>query len=78
MTLDQNWSFPPPPLYSSSTLTLSFLSKILHIKNISQEKIIFKVKTTQPSWYFVRPNQQILEANGSEEVIINLVASECK
>jgi hypothetical protein len=77
MTLDQNWSFPPP-LYSSSTLTLSFLSKILHIKNISQEKIIFKVKTTQPSWYFVRPNQQILEANGSEEVIINLVASECK
>jgi hypothetical protein len=73
MTLVQNWSKSHPAiLWSHSSL------QILSIRNISQSKIIFKVKTTQPSWYFVRPNQQILDANGSEEVIINLVAAECK
>ena len=36
------------------------------------------MKTTQPSWYIVRPNQQVLDINGSEEVSINLIAAECK
>jgi hypothetical protein len=48
------------------------------VKNISSSKIIFKVKTTQPSWYYVRPNQQLLDAGESEKVMISLVESEYK
>lgn len=34
--------------------------EILRVTNSSDNKVAFKVKTTQPSWYYVRPNQQIL------------------
>lgn len=49
----------------------------LRITNTTKEKVAFKVKTTQPSWYFVRPNQQIVDAEQTEEVTIVLVESEC-
>lgn len=39
--------------------------------------MIFKVKTTQPSWYYVRPNQSVLEVGAKEEVVIALVDTEC-
>ena len=38
---------------------------------------VFKVKTTQPSWYYVRPNQQIVKPGATEEVSIVLVDNEC-
>ena len=45
--------------------------------NTSQTNIVFKVKTTKPSFYFVRPNQQVLKAGDSEEISVVLVDTEC-
>lgn len=50
---------------------------ILRISNISSHYVVFKVKTTQPSWYYVRPNQQIVKPGATEEVSIVLVDNEC-
>lgn len=52
--------------------------QILKVTNVSPHKVVFKVKTTQPTWYYVRPNQQILDAGSSEDVNILLVDTECK
>lgn len=46
--------------------------------NASGQKVVFKVKTTQPSWYYVRPNQHILDENQSEDVVVLMVETECK
>ena len=54
-----------------------FFSKILRVSNISQNKVVFKVKTTQPTWYYVRPNQHVLDIGQTEEVVIVLIQSEC-
>jgi len=50
---------------------------VLRITNISDSKIVFKVKTTQPTWYYVRPNQQMLDIGQSEDVAILLIDTEC-
>ena len=50
---------------------------ILKITNTSAQCIVFKVKTTQPSWYYVRPNQQMVRVGATEEVSIVLVDNEC-
>jgi len=50
---------------------------VLHVTNISPNKILFKVKTTQPNWYYVRPNQQVLDVGQTADVTILLVESEC-
>lgn len=36
------------------------------------------MKTTQPSWYYVRPNQDILDVNQSEDVVVLMVETENK
>jgi len=46
--------------------------QIVKVTNISKQKVAFKVKTTQPSWYYVRPNQQIVDVGQTEEVAIVL------
>lgn len=43
----------------------------LKVKNVSKKRVMYKVKTTQPMWYFVRPNFDVLEAG--EEVEVNVV-----
>ena len=48
------------------------------ITNISNARVAFKVKTTQPTWFYVRPNQHVLDVGQSEDVSIVLVESECK
>jgi len=50
---------------------------ILKVANTTNNKILFKVKTTQPTWYYVRPNQQILSAGQVEDVAILMVEAEC-
>lgn len=50
---------------------------VLRVSNTSSGRIAFKVKTTQPTWYFVRPNQQMLDVGQTEEVSIALVDTEC-
>mmetsp|Transcript_30778 Transcript_30778/g.57394 ORF Transcript_30778/g.57394 Transcript_30778/m.57394 type:complete len:305 (+) Transcript_30778:118-1032(+) len=49
----------------------------LRITNISDSTIAFKVKTTQPTWYFVRPNQHVVEPKKTEEVTIVLIIEHC-
>ena len=56
---------------------LYYLPQTLKVTNTSDTKVAFKVKTTQPSWYYVRPNQHILDVGQTEEVTITLVDSEC-
>ncbi len=36
------------------------------------------MKTTQPTWYYVRPNQNVLSAGQTEEIAIALIDTECK
>lgn len=50
---------------------------VLKVANITASKILFKVKTTQPTWYYVRPNQQILAPGQVEDVAILMVENEC-
>ncbi|CAE7703252.1 PVA12, partial [Symbiodinium microadriaticum] len=50
---------------------------VLRISNISKGKVAIKVKTTQPSWYYVRPNQHVVDVGSTEEVIISLNTVEC-
>ena len=45
--------------------------------NTSDSKVVFKVKTTLPTWYYVRPNQQVVDVGATEEVAIVLIDSEC-
>ena len=45
----------------------------LTVSNSSNGPIAYKVKTTQPSWYYVSPNQDVIPAGGSFKVLISLV-----
>ena len=56
----------------------SDVPQVLKVANITASKILFKVKTTQPTWYYVRPNQQILAPGQVEDVAILMVETECK
>lgn len=50
----------------------------LRVTNVSTDKkVVFKLKTTQPSWYYVRPNQQVLNIGKSEDITIILIENEC-
>lgn len=49
----------------------------MKVTNTSKNRVVFKVKTTQPSWYYVRPNQQMLDVGQTEDVTILLVDTEC-
>ncbi|DBA04953.1 TPA: hypothetical protein N0F65_006955 [Lagenidium giganteum] len=51
---------------------------VLTIRNASDErKIAFKVKTTRPLRYLVRPNQGMLGPNGSASIMIILQQKDC-
>ena len=49
----------------------------LRITNTSSTRIAFKVKTTQPTVYYVRPNQSLLDVGQSEDIAIAIVDTEC-
>lgn len=49
----------------------------LRITNVSDSIVAFKVKTTQPTWYYVRPNQHVIEPKKTEEVTIVLITEHC-
>ena len=50
----------------------------LVVKNLMAKPVAFKVKTTQPSWYYVRPNQDMLKSGETLEIEIALVEAERK
>jgi len=52
-------------------------SATLTLTNSSAENLLFKVRTTNPKRYLVKPNQEILLARGSVAVTVQLQAREC-
>lgn len=51
---------------------------VLTIRNVSDErKIAFKVKTTRPLRYLVRPNQGLLPPNGVASIMVILQQKDC-
>eukprot|EP01041_Mallomonas_annulata_P013183 gene13183-27882_t len=67
----------PPDVLTFNLARNSSPKVTLRVTNTSNAKIAFKIKTTQPTWYYVRPNQQIVDVDKTEEVTIVLVDSEC-
>lgn len=49
---------------------------LLRMKNVSSKRVMYKVKTTQPMWYFVRPNFDVLEGGEEVEVAVALIDEE--
>jgi len=51
---------------------------ILKVVNKGDKKIAFKVKTTKPRRYLVRPNQGLVDVGGSTEVTVILQQKDCE
>lgn len=64
--------------YINSYQCNSTTPQVLSITNTSGGRVAFKVKTTQPTWFYVRPNQHVLDIGQTEDVSIVLVEGECK
>ena len=53
--------------------------EVLTIRNVSSDRqIAFKVKTTRPLRYLVRPNQGLLGPNGSASIMVILQQKDCE
>ena len=50
----------------------SLLKSVLRIKNVSKGSIAYKIKTTAPKYYVVKPNQGILDEASDISVDIQL------
>jgi len=50
----------------------------LAMTNTSSSSVVFKVRTTQPMWYYVRPNQDMLEAGQTVDLVFTLTEPECE
>jgi len=51
---------------------------VMKMSNTSSSRVLFKVRTTQPLWYYVRPNQDILEAGQDVDLVFTLTEPESK
>ena len=49
----------------------------LTLRNLSNEPLVYKVKTTEPHWYVVKPNQSIIKPNQLEKIQITLIDKQC-
>ena len=52
-------------------------TSVLKISNVSDYPMAFKVKTTNPSRYLVKPNQELLLPGASVEISIRMQARDC-
>ena len=68
----------PPEVLSFRLERATAPKTILRITNHTDSYLVFKIKTTQPSWYLVRPNQNIIAPRLFEDINISLVETECK
>ncbi|CAN0152699.1 unnamed protein product, partial [Discosporangium mesarthrocarpum] len=50
---------------------------VLKLSNLSSEKVAYKVKTTEPKRYLVRPNQGVIGPGGTGHIDVYLVEREC-
>ena len=48
----------------------------LSVKNTSGKRVMFKVKTTQPMWYFVKPNFDVLDIGQEMDIKVVLIDEE--
>jgi len=48
------------------------MKAFITIDNISPQNVAFKIKTTQPKFYVVKPNQSIIEKNQNMIIDITL------
>ncbi len=44
---------------------------VVHVRNVSLQNVIYKVKTTAPNWYLVKPHQGLLQPGQEVEVSIS-------
>lgn len=51
-------------------------SVTLRITNISDTYIAYKIKTTQPSWYIVKPSQHVIDIGKYKDIEISIVENE--
>ncbi|CAO3652288.1 unnamed protein product [Cunninghamella echinulata] len=63
---------PPSQLIFKRPLTQP-IEEILYVKNVGNEPLAFKVKTTAPKKYCVRPNSSIIEPGSHVELFFNLL-----
>lgn len=63
---------PEEKLHFNKTPMTSSPSRMLKLTNLSSGNVAFKVKTTAPKAYLVRPSSGTLRPNGSQEVQIIL------
>jgi vesicle-associated membrane protein-associated protein B len=54
------------------------LKAYLTIANVSQKNLAYKVKTTAPRYYVVKPNQGILEKGQKINIDITLIQAEVR
>lgn len=66
----------PSDVIRMPVLPLQACETKLRIDNNSDTAITYKVKTTQPKRYYVRPNQGVIAAHSSDEISIILVDKE--
>ncbi|KAI0980963.1 hypothetical protein GJ496_006257 [Pomphorhynchus laevis] len=62
----------PPDIRFTGPYDGNTVSSTLNIKNNSSHAIVFKVKTTAPKRYCVRPKSDIIDAFSSKEITISL------
>lgn len=58
------------PFIQAKGDTTGQLKSILTITNLSKENVAYKVKTTAPRYYVVKPNQGIME--GNQKILIEI------
>jgi hypothetical protein len=69
----------PPEMLAFNLVDPSVAPKsILTVTNKGNQKIAFKVKTTKPRRYLVRPNQGLVDAGQSTEVTVILQQKDCE
>lgn len=62
---------PPTELVFNGPFT-EVTEKKIHLSNVSERDVCFKVKTTAPRRYCVRPNNGIIEVGNEQDVLILL------
>jgi len=51
-------------------------TSVLNLTNTSGKRLAFKIKTTMPQWFLVRPSQELLDVDESVDVSIELIEAE--
>lgn len=69
------WNHPPPPSFLVSTFSAAPFkntqqTQIVHLQNDADTPLAFKVKTTAPRIYCVRPNSGVLQPGATENIAI--------